>query len=71
VGNFIIRIKTEEMLLYSREKRLLASLYVFICIFVSVAPISRISVKGYLGDFHGNLLGIPIFVKIGPKMLSI
>jgi len=51
VGNFIISIKTDEMLLYRREKRLLASLYLFICLFVSVAPISRISVEVYLWTF--------------------
>jgi hypothetical protein len=58
------------MLLCIREKRLLFSLYMFVCRFVSVAPISRISVKEHLGDFHETLLGKPSLVKIGPKLLT-
>ena len=59
----------DELLLNIREKRLFASLYLFVCRFVSVAPISRISLKTYIEDFHENLLGKPSFVKIGPKLL--
>jgi hypothetical protein len=55
------------MLLYYREKRLLSSLHLFVCRFVSVASISLISMKAYIGDFHENLLGKSSFVKIGPK----
>ena len=57
------------MLLYIREERLLISLYLFVCRFVSVAPISRISLKAYIGGFLENLLGNPIFVKIVLKLL--
>jgi hypothetical protein len=39
----------DEMLLYVREKRFLDSFYLFACRFVTVAPISRISVKDYIG----------------------
>jgi len=64
----MLRIETVEMLLYSREERLLVSLYLFVCYFVSVAPISRISLTAYIGDFRENLLGKPNFVKIVPKL---
>jgi len=56
------------MLLYSREERLLVSLYLFACRFVGVAPISWISLKVYIGDFRENLLGKSSFVKIVPKL---
>jgi len=49
------------MLSYSREVLLLVSLYLFACRFVSVAPISWISLKAYIGGFLENLLGNPIF----------
>jgi len=65
-----MRIKTDEMLLYSSEERLLVYLYLFVCRFFNVAPISWISLKAYIGDFRENLLGRPSFVKIGPKLLS-
>jgi len=55
------------MLLYCRETDLLSPLYVFVCRFFSVAPISCISLKSYIGDFRENLLGKPSLVKIGPK----
>jgi len=56
------------MLLYCCEKHLLASLYVFVCRFVSVAAILWISLKADIGFFLENLLGKPSFVKIGPKL---
>ena len=56
------------MVLYCREKQLLASLYVFVCRFVSLAAISWISLKRYIGDFRESLFGKRIFVKIGPKL---
>ena len=68
VGNFIFRTKKDEMLLYCHEKHLLTSLYVFVCRFISVPPISWISLKAYVGDFRENLLRTPSFVKIGPKL---
>ena len=68
VGNFIFRIEKDEMLLYCREKHLVASLYVFVCRFVSVVAISWISLKAYFGDVHESLLEKPSFVKIGPKI---
>jgi len=55
------------MFLYC-EKQLLASLYVFVCRFVIVAPISWISLKAPIGDFSKNLLGKTSFVKIGSKV---
>ena len=59
------------MLLYIREERQLISLYLFACRFVSVAPISWISLKAYIGGFRENLLGNPIFVKIVSKFLAV
>ena len=56
------------MLSYSREERQLVSLYLFACRFVSVAPISWISLKAYIGGFHENLLGKSSFVKIVSKL---
>jgi hypothetical protein len=69
VGNFILIFKTDEMLFCTREKRLLFSLYMFVCRFASVVPISRISVKEHLRDFHESLLGKTSLVKIGPNVL--
>jgi hypothetical protein len=60
-----------EMLLYCRKKHLLASLYLFVCRFISVDPISWISLKAYIGDFRENLFGKPSFVKIGQKYRSV
>jgi hypothetical protein len=57
-----------EMVLYNCEKRLLSSLYLFDCLTTSIAPISRIAVKGHIGDFSENLLGRPSLVKMGPKL---
>jgi len=57
VGNFFFRTKMDQMLLYCRENQLLASLYVFVCPFVSVAPISWNSMKAYIGDFRENQFG--------------
>jgi hypothetical protein len=57
------------MLSYSREGLLLVSLYLFACRFVSVAPISWISLKAYIGGFRENLFGNSIFFKIVPKLL--
>ena len=66
IGNFIFRRKKDEMLLFCREKHLLASLYVFVRRFVSVAVIAWISLKAHIGFFLENLLGKLGFVKIGP-----
>jgi len=55
------------MLSYIRENRLLTSLYVFVCRFITVASIPRISVKSH----SENLLGKPSLIKIGPKVLRI
>jgi hypothetical protein len=52
---------------YCREKQLLVSLYVFVCRFVSVAPILWISLIGYIWELHDYLLGKPSLVKISPK----
>jgi hypothetical protein len=67
VGNFILHFKRDEILLCSRENRLFISLHLFLFRSVSAAPMSRISVKEHLGDFHENLLGKHSLVKIDPK----
>jgi hypothetical protein len=54
------------MLLYCREKHLSPLLCVFVCRFVSVAPISWIFTESVYWNFHQSLLGKPSFVKIGP-----
>ena len=41
----------------------------FVCRFVNVASISRISVKAHIEDLREDLLGKPSLVKIGPKVL--
>jgi hypothetical protein len=69
-GKSFLPYKKDELLLYCQETHLLASLYVFVCRFRSVAPISCISLKAYIGDFRENLLRKPSLVKISPKMLS-
>ena len=51
------------MLLYIREERQLVSLYIFACRFVSVDPISWISLKAYIGGFRENLLEVPVLLK--------
>ena len=56
------------MFLHSREERLLVSLYLFVCRFVCLAPITRISLTAYIGDFSENLLGKSNFAKIMPKL---
>ena len=56
------------MLLYSREERLLVSLYLFACRFVNLAPISSISLKEYIRDFRENLFVKRSFVKIVQKL---
>jgi len=69
VGNFIICIKMDEMIFYIRERRLLISLYVFVCRFDTVASGSRISVKVHSGDLHEKRMEKPSSVKISPKVL--
>ena len=65
---FFFRRKEVEMLLYCREKHLLAPLYLFVCRFVGVADISWISLTALFGVFRENLLGKRSFVKIRPKL---
>ena len=64
----MLRIETDEKFLCSREERLFVSLYLFVCHFVSLAPISWISFWAYIGDLRENLLGKTNLAKIVPKL---
>ena len=68
-GKFYVKIQNGRNALCTRENRLLASLHLFVCRFVSVAPTLRISAKAHNMDFRENLSGKSGLVEIDPKLL--